>query len=164
MGRTAIVFDKSELLKALQEVESGGPLENRSVLFASLASKLKVSNSTVLNKMKELDLIEKIQTPLGKRSAGVPISEEQKLAMKAGRVNKEVSANDENSFKDLAKVCGPKLASKVEAVRNGSRRNAIALKCIDCCGSVDETGKLPVQDIKLCPCTDCALWTLRPYK
>lgn len=46
---------------------------------------------------------------------------------------------------------------KVEALKSGSMKAAISLKCLDCCnGQMDE--------VRHCTAIGCPVWPLRPWK
>lgn len=167
MSRPSLNLDPNKILATIVECEGGGPLANRSVLFNVVAAKMDVSVATIINYSKKYNLLTNIKTPLGKkgRVAG-QLTDEQKQVMQEARANKQVSLTDKEAFNAVRKnyKSSPKMLKLINKMEGGSAKACIKAKCIDCSGGPDEDDKLPVTEIKLCPCNDCPLWTLRPYQ
>lgn len=173
MAKTAIPVDKKVLIFALNAAECDGPLANRGKLWEAAAEIYNkqvgiakpITFSVVSLRVKEWDL--PVKTPVGKkgRAAGVPISEEQKLAMQAGRAKggraekfKPFAAH----FEALKSDKPQRFFHVIDKMAAGSMRACVAGMCLEC------TADQPIE-IKHCPSNGvqapiCPLYLFRPYQ
>lgn len=155
MGRTKIEVDKSELIAAINKVESSSRFTTRNDLAIAVSKVLdvNVSPAVVLLRIKEFNIEPK--TPKGKRGRqpGVKLSDEHKAAMQAGR-----SRTKEFLHEDCLRKYFPESRQDlVTRVVSGSLKAAIGAKCLDCT-------QFQVNEIKNCTVTSCPLWNFRPNK
>lgn len=172
MSKRMTEVDRAKLVKAVRQAEENGPLKNLDALWKAaceiynkLSPPKEISYSVVMLRAKEWG-IETVTKPGKKgRQSGVPLSEEQKLAMQAGRGARKPRAEKfaedlvlQDGFKQLRQTTPERWRPLVNKLsQQGSMRAAVALKCLDC------TAFQPVE-IKLCTCTSCPLYAFRPYK
>jgi hypothetical protein len=179
-GKPSIAVDQKKLLLVIQEIESSGPLANRSALFNEVAAKynasefVKVTPAVVGLRVKQWGV--KLVTPLGKkgRGKGVPMTDAHKAAMLAGRgqrksKSEKFSSNPEivSFFSELKARTPERFHNLVESAQNGSRTAASKLHCLECSGYDNKN----VTDlVRHCPCNGadgasaCPLWAFRPYQ
>ena len=163
------VVDRAKLVSAIRQAEAAGPLANRSVLHGEVARiynaaspPREITEAVVGLRIKAWEL--DVTTPIGKkgRTAGVPLTDEQKKAMQAGRKGGRAAKFGADplvvsGFEQMKREVSPRWSNLVEKARQGSMRAAVALKCIDC------SAEQPIE-IKFCTCTSCPLYAFRPYK
>lgn len=173
--RVAKAVDRPLLESCVAECESSGPLKNRSILYESVTqlynskTDVPLTASVVMLRIRDWGIA--CQTPFGKRGRGggfgrekgVPLSEEQKAAMKAGRAKK----NGKNHPKKEAhlKALKEKLVYNkaeryiplAEKAGNGNKRAAIKLFCLECMGYC-------VKEVRDCTEVGCPFYCGRPFQ
>jgi hypothetical protein len=169
MAKKTVEVDRNKLELAIEKAEVNGPLGNLNLLWEAVTEfynksypPTQITKSVVMLRVNQWGL--QVKTKAGKkgRTAGVSLTEEQKLAMKAGRKTsrKEKFANDpviSAGLEQLGKQVPERWSNLVEKLKNGSMKAAVTLNCLDC------TAYQP-KEIKLCTCTSCPLFAFRPYK
>lgn len=172
MAKPMTEVDRTKLVTAIRKAEENGPLKNLDALWVAACAIYNASNppkeitkSVVMLRAKDWNLETKTKPGKKGRQAGVPLSDEQKAAMQAGRGARKPRAEKfaadpvlQEGFKQLRRTTPERWKPLVDKLtQQGSMRAAVALKCLDC------SAHQPVE-IKLCTCTDCPLYAFRPYK
>jgi hypothetical protein len=171
MAKPMTEVSRNTLELAIRKAEIDGPLKNLDALWTSACEIYNsmdvpkpITKSVVMLRATAWKLETKTKPGKKGRAAGVPLSEEQKAAMQAGRgarkPRSEKFAADPvlvQGFNDLKKETPERFKPLVDKLTAGSMRAAVALKCLDCSGH-------STVEIRLCPCTSCPLYAFRPYK
>jgi hypothetical protein len=172
MAKPMTEVSRNTLELAIRKAETDGPLKNLDALWTaaceiynSMDVPKQITKSVVMLRATAWKLETKTKPGKKGRAAGVPLSEEQKAAMQAGRGARkpraEKFAGDPvlvQGFSELRKEVPERFLPLVEKLTNkGSMRAAVALKCLDCSG-------YSTVEVRLCPCTSCPLYAFRPYK
>ena len=161
-GRKPIPVTFDGLQEAIVSVEWDGALPSRNALWQAVAAtpyarKIGLSSQVAMIKAKgyadegkPLMLI----TPLGRKGklkGEIPVNKE---GVKPARKKKTIELPLIAQMKrEYPKTCG----SKIDLLAKGSRKAAIALKCLEC-------SSFEKKEIALCTIKTCALWNFRPYR
>ena len=156
-------LDGVKLQAIITEVESKGPLENRTLLFTKVADlytercKIKASFSTLAAFAKKSGLT--MTTPMGRRGAK---SGERLHSVPRGprrsRADK-FAANPQSvlSIKTIVASTPERFLPIAKRLAKGSMSAAVKLMCLDCtCHQTIE--------IKHCQAFECPLYCFRPYQ
>jgi len=148
MPRKKIDIKEEDLRKYIKEVEAKGPLSNRSELHNAIAEKYNhvISTGVIGLRIKEFNI--KVKTPVGKR--GRPVDA---VVNRTTRGDKFKAKKYKRSF-DTMREEMPQYKAIIKKIEKGSLKQAIRLKCLDCCGGY-------VNEIKHCNIEGCALWPFR---
>lgn len=173
MARTEKKVSRTLLERAIRESEKNGPLKNLDVLWKAAAEFYnankeddypELSFSVILLRAKAWDIQTKTQPGKKGRPAGVPLSEEQKAAMQAGRGKRGKRADKFASqpevmegFDELKKRTESRFLPIVDRLTAGSMKAAVALMCIECGGG-------STAEVRKCVVNSCPLYAFRPYK
>jgi len=172
MAKPMTEVSRPKLEAAIRKAEEAGPLKNLDALWVAACAiynasspPKEISKSVIMLRATAWKLETKTKPGKKGRAAGVPLSDEQKAAMQAGRGARKPRAEKfaadpllVQGFKDLKRQTPERWKPLVDKLsQQGSMRAAVALKCLDC------SAYQPVE-IKLCACTDCSLYAFRPYK
>lgn len=158
MARTEIPVDKDILIQCITEAESNGPLKNESALWNKLSELYKVKTGVdvewgVMRLRVNSWKLDK-QTKKGKRGRQ-SLSPEQKVAMQAGRQNREKGSKA--SFDAMYSIYDKKWHPVIKKAEKGNIKARVKLKCLDC------SCQQPVE-IRLCTLIDCSLHDIRPFQ
>lgn len=172
MARQMTEVSRNTLERAIRVAEENGPLKNLDALWTAACELYNsydvpkpITKSVVMLRATGWKLETKTKPGKKGRAAGVPLSEEQKAAMQAGRGARKPRAEKFASqpelvegFEELRNEVPERFLPLVDKLtKKGSMRAAVALKCLDCCAYQ------PVE-IRLCACNSCPLFAFRPYK
>ena len=67
------------------------------------------------------------------------------------------NAEIQEAFRHLRATTPERFHPLVDRIVQGSRAAAAKLHCLECCA-------WETKEVKLCTCTQCALWAFRPYQ
>lgn len=162
-GRKPVEIDQTLLINTINEVEANGPLTNRSALYDAVSSFLiqrgvhSATPSVVMLRIRKGNI--NVKTPIGQRGAGLAKFRENKTNDgDSSERRPRMSNGAANALRWYYRHSyGKRFSNLVNKAIRGSRKAAIALKCVDCMN-----GQL--NEIKYCPCTDCPLHPFRPYQ
>ena len=172
MAKNVTVVDRQKLVNAIHKAEINGALKNLDLLWIAACEIYNFSNppkeitkSVVMLRAKEWKIETKTKPGKKGRASGIPLSDEQKAAMQAGRGvrksrSEKFSSNPKlvNSFKLLRKQTPERYSPLINRIVNkGSMKAAVTLKCLEC-------SAYQPSEIKLCVCTSCPLYAFRPYQ
>ncbi len=160
MGRIKVEIDQGIFLSKIKELESTQSFTNISTLCVAFAKtewaiKNKVTASVCTLRLKEFNLLDKINTKPGKRGrqAGQSLSDSQKAKMQQGR-DKEV---DVKYAARMKKIVPARFHPVVDKAAKGQKSAIVKLHCLNC-------ADYQTQEIKACPVVDCPIHNWRPYK
>lgn len=172
IGRAATEVDQDKLTAALTEAEKDGALSNRSLLYTKVAelynngAENKISPSVVNLRIESWKLVcktEKARIRTIKDIGDEPkpskaIQDDVKIDLKP-RYGKEMTyAQNMVGIRHLLTRNGmKKYMPLADKIANGSKAAAIKLNCLQCCG-------FEKKEVKYCTCTDCPMFTFRPYR
>jgi hypothetical protein len=169
--KVAKPVNRQQLVNAIAQAESSGPLTNRQALYAlaceayNIAAgasnpKLWITPSIVLLRVKEWNLA--VSTPVGKRGRqpgstiprkldehGNPIPRAQRKGRRASKTN--MGAMRAGEFR------GEQYQGLLTRIENGSLTARIKANCLACAGFV-------TAEVANCGCTGCPLWDVRPFQ
>ena len=176
LGRVATEVDQPKLTAALLEAEKDGPLANRSLLYTKVAeiynntSDNKISPSVVNLRIESWQLVcktEKARIRTVKDVGDVPTktSAVVSTAPDDGKADLKVKYGKEMTYAQnmkgirhlLVRNGMKKYLPLLDKIANGSKAAAIKLNCLQCCG-------FEKKEVKFCTCTDCPMFTFRPYR
>lgn len=151
-GRKPKQISEADLVAAVQAVESGGPLENRNILWSKVSEYLytkgtSVSTTFVYQKIKQLGI--NVLTPLGKRGreGGNPA-----IASLRGASTKTFDTKiSKKCINGMKSVFDHKYHKKIDKIKRRSFKSAVYLKCLDCCGH-------EASEIRRCTLYSCPLF------
>lgn len=161
-----IKLERKLLEDVITKLEATNTYENRTALYKAVIDELVRSHNyspfsattIYLRVEKDKTWTLPIKTPRGKRGGhlkGNPSALEEW---------KKTGESRQRKVDDCAKLIAWAMATKnpiyiklAKAVKRGSLKAAIKLKCIDC-------SNFQKEEIKHCQCFDCALWPIRPYR
>ena len=164
-GRTTLPVDKSELVKIIEQVEANNTFSNRYELWQAIANTDWAKNHKPKPVTASIAMLRAIaydiplKTTKGKRGGDGSQLRNGKRRSRADKFN----ANPEivNSLSIIGNAVPRELKERftpvVEAVKNGSMKAAVKLKCLDC-------SNYQPKEIKLCPVNSCPLWAFRPFQ
>lgn len=158
--KTKRPVNRGDLLQVIKQLESRQEFPAISHLALAVsqtewAVSNKITSSIVGLRINEFNLLPEISTKPGKRGRqGGPISDEQKAAMKAGRVKKQV---DPKWIKELKKNTPSTYLPIIDKIESGSLKASTKLYCLQCTN-------FNKSEIKNCTILSCALYQNRPYK
>lgn len=156
MGKKKIPVKKSELEAVINELEANNTYSAESHLFAAVAEtewakRQKITAPVVYLRVREYKI--QLKTQVGKRGMmpkGVRPPRQKSLLTRAQKFAKYA-----HIFAAMLKEYPRQLHVKINRIRKGSMKAAIAVKCLDCSGFYG-------REVKWCPCKTCALWVFRP--
>lgn len=167
--KTAVNVDRNALLKAIANVESVGPLANRSVLYDAvhatyqlLAPNPKVTVSVIMLRITKENI--PVLTPVGKRG--------RQKGQKIGHVNRTKRADKMNvkALQVLRNETPTNYHNLVDKVASGSVKAMCKLMCLQCVGfermvkEDDKPSSRAIDQIGDCRIMGCALWQIRPFQ
>lgn len=169
MAKKTIEVDRVKLVSAINQAESKGPLKNLDSLWVAAAElynksgpPVEISKSVVCLRATAWAL--PIQTKAGAkgRAAGVPLSDEQKAAMKAGRTNRADKFNLDPKIQEGFRIIKEETPERFSGIvqrltEQGSMKAGMALVCLQC--TVFQPG-----EIRQCQIYNCGAYAFRPYK
>lgn len=160
MGRVKIEIDKTIFLSKIKELEATQSFTNISGLCTAFentewAIKNGVTGPVCRSRLKEFNLLDKINTKPGKRGRqpGQVLSDSHKQKLQAGR-EKSV---DESYLKRMKKIVPTRFHNVVEKAAKANKASLLKLKCLSC-------SDYQTNEIKHCTVIDCPLHSFRPYK
>lgn len=160
MGRVKIEIDKTIFLSKIKELEATQSFTNISGLCTAFentewAIKNGVTGPVCRSRLKEFNLLDKINTKPGKRGRqpGQTLSQEHKDKLKGGRGKPA----DEKWIKALKSNTPPMYLPIVEKIETGSLKSILKAKCLEC-------ANYNKSEIKNCSVISCPIWGKRPYK
>lgn len=160
-GRPPLILDKREFQEVINKIESENVFPTRAALWEAVAKTEWAVNlqprpltaQVAMIRADELGLnIKTVKGQRGRTKGEKPVS--------AGRGRRKRRMTEEQSKilrRSFPKEEREALEKTFQRAENGSIIALIKLKCLDCCGGQK-------KEVALCPSTDCALWTVRPYK
>lgn len=170
MGRTKVDVDENKIKDIVVRLESSGPLKNRSVLYKAVADEYNKSSeddiSHSIAMLRIQDLMANgltIKTPKGKkgRQPGQAVSVNRtSRAEKMDKTNIKAVRAEMKSLASLSPSPDKTfntLNNKVKRLEEGSMKAAITLMCIDC----TQNDRVSIKE---CACTQCPLFSFRPYQ
>jgi hypothetical protein len=158
----AAAVDMAALKTCVLEAEKGGPLENRTALFAVVATAYNGKTGQSCSGATLQALVNKegweLITPRGKPGGRKP----GQTVVRRSRAEK---LNEDSRYGESVRLLRktipldmlPRLEKTVEKAAQGSLTARIKLKCLDCCAFQ------PIE-VRECPSMDCSLWPIRPYR
>ena len=155
MSRKEIPCDERRLREAIADLEHGGPLENLNKLHIAAANRMVeagyplVTPAIVMLRIKGWNIPTK--TVKGKRGRAIGSGPVVRKPRESGKLVR------------LFNYVPDKYRKLVKRIEAGSLKAAIKLKCMDCQGFETSAPGL-TQIIRECPCTDCPLHSVRPYR
>lgn len=162
MARIKINVDKNELQKIIAELESKHKFDNLNALWKAVEATDWAKNyqpkpitaSVALLRVKELNIATQTKAGRRGRQGGVPCVP----GVPRVRVpRKQKMKKFLSSFELMRKEIPVKYHGVIERAESGSVKAMIRLKCLDCsCWQPAE--------IKICPCTSCSLYPVRPFQ
>lgn len=166
MGRAAIPVDKIKLQAAIDSCELKETFSKRQPLweavalsYASVMQIESVSPVWVYLRVEELGL--KVKTPKGKKGRAAGSSPITGVVRTTRAEKFEASPVIVNAFDSLEKIIKKEQKGRFmpvfERAKKGSVKALVKLKCLDC-------ANYQTTEVKLCPCTDCPLYSIRPYQ
>ena len=169
MAKTETPVDCPKLKKAVEQVESNGPLANQFLLFEQVCEVYNQSNpprhitpSVVRSRiLQKWSSIIPIKTQPGRRK-GMTMSDAHKSAMRSGkRIPKaQKFARDPQIVASIAMLrqrTPLRFQHYVDQVEQGSRRAADVLKCLNCSNYM-------TPEIRQCKILACSLYPFRPFQ
>lgn len=160
MGRVKIEIDQTIFLSKIKELEATQSFTNISGLCTAFentewAVKNGVTGPVCRSRLKEFNLLDKINTKPGKRGRqpGQILSDSHKQKLQAGR-EKTV---DESYLKRMKKIVPTRFHNVVVKAAKGNKSAAVKLKCLDC-------ADYQTNEVKGCTVCGCPLYHIRPYK
>jgi hypothetical protein len=165
MSRVTVVVDKELLKSCIKEVESKGPLLNRSILQDEVTKMYnikktgeftKITTSIVYLRIKEFGI--EVITPSGRkgRSGGVPRTATTGIHVSKAERFKGNKAIQE-SFALIRAATPERFQPLVDKLEAGSRAAADKLRCLECCNYT-------TKEVCLCSVMACPVWAYRPYQ
>jgi len=160
-GRPALVLDKREFQDALTKLESEASFSTRAALWDALAqtewaknlSPRALTPQVAMIRAEEMNL--EIKTPKGQRGRA---KGEKPASAGKGRRKRRMTLPQITALRNgFPKEEHEVLEKTFLRAENGSLIAMIKLMCLDCTGGQK-------KEIALCPCTNCPLHTVRPYK
>lgn len=147
-GRKPLAIDRDKLVKILEDKDQTGGFTNRSKLYDAVAteynqeSEVKIKGHNLVNRVSDWGMI--LKTPLGKRgrSDGTPIPKGTPGTSRSKRTTKQTRLM-------LATV--PAKYQKLAMKSRTSLKNAVKLKCLDCCA-------YEISEVRACHIVSCPLW------
>lgn len=170
MARAKLEVNREILVRALTRAEANGPLENQSKLWNSACSiynqqkiPCPITPVVVMLRAKEWGI--QVKTLPGKRGggrkSGVPLSDEQKAALQAGRKRRGEHPQKEAwiaAQREKLRINGAlRLLPLVESAAKGRRKAQDKLFCMECCGYSS-------KEVRLCSDIGCPKWLGRPFQ
>lgn len=163
MSRKTIELDKSLVEKIIADLESKKDYENRSSLYDDVVAELvknhgykPFSSATIYLRVKTWGIEPK--TKGGKRGNLTGNIDALKKWREGGGESTQRKVDDTTPliqfFTSFEKGKYLKLA---KAIKRGSIKAAVKLKCLEC-------ANYQIEEIKHCQCFDCPLYPIRPYK
>lgn len=176
MGRRLIQVDLSLLKQSIAKAEENGPLRTQNDVWIKAAEIYntlpaipeKITFSVVFLRAKENNIEIKTQSARGKgkkaSQSGItspsqrPQTAPERISPFPETGTQEKTKSPINtSFEVMEKRTPERFSSLADAVRKGSKKAAIKLHCLECCGYA-------TNEVKNCTGLGCALYSFRPYQ